>query len=28
VRVALPAEEEQPRLPAPANGGMNGRHAG
>ena len=28
VRVALPAEEEPPRLPAPANGGMDERHAG
>ena len=28
VCVALPAEEESPRLPAPANGGVHERHAG
>ncbi len=28
VRVALPAEEESPRLPAPANGSVHERHAG
>ena len=28
VRVALPAAEESPRLPAPANGGLRERHAG
>jgi signal transduction histidine kinase len=28
VRVTLPSEEEPPRLPAPANGGVHERHAG